>query len=98
MPHSEWLWALFTVIAAASQTIRNAAQRELTATLGTAGATHVRFLFGFPFALVFLALVSIASGAALPRPGAIFWAWVLAGSLTPITATARILAAVNDRS
>ena len=28
-------------------------QRELTASLGTVGATHVRFLFGFPFALVF---------------------------------------------
>ena len=26
-------------------------QRELTAKLGTVGATHVRFLFGFPFAL-----------------------------------------------
>ncbi len=38
----------------AGQTIRNAMQRELTATLGTAGATHVRFLFGFPFAVLFL--------------------------------------------
>ena len=49
------LWAVFTLIAAAAQTARNAMQRELTATLGTVGATHVRFLFGFPFALVFLA-------------------------------------------
>ena len=43
------LWAVFTLIAAAAQTARNAMQRELTATLGTVGATHVRFLFGFPF-------------------------------------------------
>ena len=43
-----WLWAVFTVIAAFAQTVRNAMQRELTGTLGTAGATHVRFLFGFP--------------------------------------------------
>ena len=49
------LWAVFTLIAAAAQTARNAMQRELTATLGTVGATHVRFLFGFPFALLFLA-------------------------------------------
>ena len=48
------LWAVFTLIAAAAQTARNAMQRELTATLGTVGATHVRFLFGFPFALLFL--------------------------------------------
>ena len=46
-----WLWVVFTLLAAGCQTVRNAMQRELTATLGTAGATHVRFLFGFPFAL-----------------------------------------------
>ena len=58
------LWVVFTLLAAAGQTVRNAMQRELTATLGTVGATHVRFLFGFPFALVFLAGVLIATGAA----------------------------------
>src|SRR5947208_509371 len=98
MSDTSWLWALFTVIAAASQTVRNAAQRELTATLGTVGATHVRFLFGFPFALVFLAVVLVASGAALPRPDAVYWAWVLDGALTQIAATALMLAAMNERS
>ena len=29
-----WLWVAFTLIAAASQTARNAMQRELTGTLG----------------------------------------------------------------
>ena len=98
MSDSSWLWALFTVIAAASQTVRNAAQRELTAALGTVGATHVRFLFGFPFALGFLAVVLIAGEAPLPRPGAVYWAWVLDGALTQIAATALMLAAMNDRS
>src|SRR5438067_489805 len=60
-----WLWAVFTVIAAAGQTARNAMQRELTAKLGTVGATHVRFLFGCPFALIFLAGVLIAKEAPL---------------------------------
>ena len=32
-------------------------QRELTPRLGALGATLVRFLFGFPFALLFLAVV-----------------------------------------
>jgi drug/metabolite transporter (DMT)-like permease len=98
MSDTSWLWALFTVIAAASQTVRNAAQRELTATLGTVGATHVRFLFGFPFAFVFFAVVLIASGAPLPHTPAIYWAWVLAGALGQIAATALMLAAMNDRS
>jgi drug/metabolite transporter (DMT)-like permease len=95
---SDWLWALFTVIAAASQTVRNATQRELTATLGTIGATHVRFLFGFPFALIFLVLVLGATGAALPVPGPSYWAWVLQGAFAQIAATALMLAAMNDRS
>jgi drug/metabolite transporter (DMT)-like permease len=98
MLDASWLWALFTVIAAASQTVRNATQRELTTTLGTAGATHVRFLFGLPFAALFLVAVVIASGQALPRPPLSFWPWVLAGALAQIAATALMLAAMNDRS
>src|SRR5216684_3553649 len=81
MSDSSWLWVVFTIIAAAAQTVRNATQRGLTARLGTVGATHVRFLFGFPFALVFLAAVLIATGEALPRPPPAFWPWVLDGAL-----------------
>jgi drug/metabolite transporter (DMT)-like permease len=94
---SSWLWAVFTLIAAAAQTVRNAAQRELTGTLGTVGATHVRFLFGCPFALLILAGV-LLSGAALPRPGLVFWPWALVGALMQIAATALMLAAMNERS
>jgi drug/metabolite transporter (DMT)-like permease len=93
-----WLWVVFTLLAAAGQTVRNAMQRELTATLGTVGATHVRFLFGFPFAIVFLIVVLLASGQALPQPGVIFWPWVLLGAFAQILATALMLAAMNDRS
>ena len=92
------LWAVFTLIAAAAQTARNAMQRELTATLGTVGATHVRFLFGFPFALVFLAGVLVVTGATLPRPGLAFWPWVLAGAFTQIAATATMLSVMGQRS
>jgi drug/metabolite transporter (DMT)-like permease len=62
------------------------------------GATHVRFLFGFPFGLLFLAAVLIATGVPLPRPPAVYWAWVLDGALTQIAATALMLAAMSDRS
>jgi drug/metabolite transporter (DMT)-like permease len=93
-----WLWAAFTIVAAASQTVRNATQRELTTRLGTAGATHVRFLFGFPFAVIFLITVMAVLRQALPQPPLIFWAWVIDGALTQIAATALMLAAMNDRS
>ena len=93
-----WLWAVFTIIAAFTQTLRNAMQRELTGGLGTVGATHVRFLFGFPFAVVFLAGVLIATGSSLPRPGLSFWPWVFDGALAQIAATALMLAAMGERS
>ena len=92
------LWIPFTLLAAACQTARNAMQRELTTKLGTVGATHVRFLFGFPFALLFLAGVLMATGLALPVPPAVFWPWVVVGALSQICSTALMLAAMNDRS
>jgi drug/metabolite transporter (DMT)-like permease len=95
---SPWLWAVFTLIAAAAQTVRNATQRELTGKLGTVGATHVRFLFGLPFACLFLVGVITIGGAALPHPGPVFWPWVLAGALLQIAATALMLAAMGERS
>src|ERR1700709_2272177 len=88
----------FALLAAAGQTARNAMQRELTAKLGTVGATHVRFLFGFPFALVFLAGVLMATGLALPSPPAVFWPWVVLGAGAQIVATATMLATMSDRS
>ncbi|HEX5846076.1 MAG TPA: DMT family transporter [Rhodoplanes sp.] len=98
MPDASWLWAVFTVIAAAAQTVRNATQRQLTRDLGTVGATHVRFLFGLPFAFVFLALTIVATGASPPRPHAAFFVWVFAGAATQIVATAMMLAAMRERS
>jgi len=94
---SGWLWAVFTVVAAAAQTVRNAAQKELTGKLGTVGATQVRFLFGCPFAIVFLAAMA-AAGGALPHPGLNFWPWMLCGALAQIAATALMLAAMEGRS
>jgi drug/metabolite transporter (DMT)-like permease len=92
------LWIPFTLLAAAGQTARNAMQRELTATLGMVGATHVRFLFGFPFAIVFLIGVVLATGLSLPTPPAVFWPWALLGAGAQIVATALMLATMNDRS
>ncbi|HKY86021.1 MAG TPA: EamA/RhaT family transporter, partial [Pseudorhodoplanes sp.] len=98
MQDTGWLWAVFTLIAAASQTARNAMQRELTATLGTVGATHVRFLFGFPFALLSLAGLMLVTGASLPRFGLSYWPWIALGAGAQIAATMLMLAAMGGRS
>src|SRR3954464_6972465 len=92
------LWIPFTLLAAAGQTARNAMQRELTAALGTVGATHVRFLFGFPFAIVFVFGVFMATGLPMPVLPWAFWPWALLGAGAQILATALMLAPMNDRS
>src|SRR5581483_9318892 len=92
------LWIPFVVLASIGQTLRNAMQRGLTASLGTVGATHIRFLFGFPFSLVFLGLVLVATHDTLPRPLLAFWPWLVVGTMAQIVATALMLAAMNLRS
>lgn len=93
-----WSWIAFTVCASAAQTARNAMQRDLVATLGAHGAAFVRFLYGFPFALLLLALaIALNGGRTLTPATATFW-WTALGAVTQIAATALMLAAMRTRS
>lgn len=92
------LWIPFTIVASLGQVARNAMQRSLTGPLGTWGATNIRFLFGFPFSLVFFAVIIVATGDRVGWPTAEFWPWLLLGALSQIFATGLMLAAMNDRS
>lgn len=93
-----WWWIVLTLVAASAQTARNAMQKGLTASLGTVGATLVRFVFGLPFAAVSLLAVWLVTGLAAPRISVEFLAWVALGGLTQIAATALMLAAMRLRS
>ena len=92
------LWVACTVAAAAGQTLRNAMQHSLIGTVGTAGATHVRFLYGLPFACVFLAVVASTGAIRDPQMGPAFWAWLTLGALTQVLATAMMLVLMQQRS
>jgi drug/metabolite transporter (DMT)-like permease len=98
MTVAPWLWIAFTIVAAACQTARNTMQRGLIASLGTVGATHVRFLFGLPFALVFLLALLAASGEVFPPLTLAAVAWTAAGGLAQMVATALMLATMRERS
>jgi len=73
-------------------------QSSLTAQLGTIGATQVRFLYGFPFALLFLAATTVASREAVPGANAQFLAFTAGGAIAQIFGTALLLAAMRERS
>ena len=91
-------WVATTLVAAVAQTARNAMQSSLTATLGTLGATQVRFVYGLPFALVFLGLVTAFAHAHVPPPTPPFLAFAASGALAQIAGTALLLAAMQARS
>jgi drug/metabolite transporter (DMT)-like permease len=93
-----WLWAVFTVTAAAAQTARNAMQRDLIAKIGMAGATHVRFIFALPFAVLFLIAQWLVIGIDLPAPSVKTCLWACVGAAAQTVATALMLAAMRDRS
>lgn len=92
------LWAWATLAGAVAQTGRNAAQSGLTARLGTLGATNTRFLFGLPFAGLFLALALWLTGEALPPLTLPALAWTVTGALAQIAATAMMLQVMRSQS
>jgi len=93
-----WAWAAFTLTAAASQTLRNAVQHDLVQHIGARNATFVRFLFGFPFSLSFLALACLATGALAPMPSATALFYVAFASAAQVLATALMLLAMRENS
>lgn len=93
-----WAWAFFTIGASAAQTARNAMQRDLTATLGTAGATYVRFLFSLPFILALFLFETVLLGMKPPAMSTPSLAWLLGGALAQMLATGLMLAGMTMRS
>ena len=93
-----WLWIPITLGASVAQTARNAAQRHLTPALGTLGATLVRFIYGLPFAVLWLAVVRLSSNETMPTPNATFLVWVAVSSLAQIAATALLLRVMAERN
>jgi hypothetical protein len=99
---SAWLayvWIPIVVGAALAQTGRNAAQRSLVAKAGTLGATLARFLFGIPFALVWVILLHRLPATAGPVPtfDASYAFWLTVGAVGQLAATAFLLTAMKQR-
>jgi drug/metabolite transporter (DMT)-like permease len=92
------LWIPVTVAAATAQVFRNGAQAQLTAKIGTLGATQVRFVFGLPFAVLFLGLALWIGGASISPIGPDALAWCALGAVCQIAATALMLLVMRERA
>src|SRR4029077_11722412 len=95
-----WAGVPITLGAALAQTLRNAAQRHLTRDLGALGATLVRFLYGLPFAVLWLAIAWIGFAGAGPWPAinAPFLIWTVVAALSQIAGTALLLRNMEERN
>jgi drug/metabolite transporter (DMT)-like permease len=92
------VWVPVTLLASSAQTLRNAMQRDLIGALGAVGAAQVRFLFGLPFALMFLAGLLAATGLPLPQLTGNNLAWTAFGAVSQVIATSLMLAAMRTKS
>lgn len=90
------IWIAATLIAAAAQTGRNAAQAGLTKHIGTIGATAVRFFFGLPFAAA--ALLITMPFAVIPLPDARVVGFAMIGGGAQIAATVFMLLTMRGQS
>lgn len=80
-------WIVITLAAAFLQNVRSAMQKHLKGVMGTTGATFVRFGYGVPFALLYLAILFYGFGYERPVPGSAFFGWAIVGGGAQIAAT-----------
>jgi drug/metabolite transporter (DMT)-like permease len=92
------LWLPLALIAGFLQIVRNAAQRGLSDTAGPWGATLVRFLFGLPFAILFLALVWWIAPPVAPKIDARIGFVLTLGATAQMCATAALMASMRASS
>ncbi len=91
-------WIVLTLVAAAFQAVRTAAQKQLTANLSIGIGTYVRSLLGLPVMLVVLLGVKLATAAPWPQLTPAFWAYVTVTAITQVVATAALLSLYQLRS
>ncbi len=92
------LWVPVTIAAAFFQNLRSALQKHLKGRLSTTGATFVRFGFGFPLALLYVAGLALLAGLPLPRPGPDFAIFAALGGVAQILGTVCLISLFSARN
>ncbi len=85
------LWVPITIAAAFFQNARSAVQKHLTGKLSTLGAAYVRFLYAWPFALIYVVALNQWAGLAYPEPNRLFLLYCVLGGLAQIVFTALLM-------
>ena len=92
------IWILLAIIAATTQTLRSAGQKQMKSVMGDFGASYIRFSYALPFALIWLAIWVYYTGQSLPTFTPSFWFWVSIGGLTQVIFTVALITLFNHRN
>lgn len=84
-------WIFWTLLAASMQSVRTAGQKRLSDDITAMSATMVRYLFGLPFAIAYLAGLSSAREIALPPLNPTFLVAGLMAGVLQIVATVLLI-------
>ena len=91
-----WIW--ITLVAATTQTLRSAGQKQMKSVMGDFGASYIRFSYALPFACIWLYAVISATGQAMPQTTSDFWLWVSIGGTTQVIFTVLLITLFNHRN
>ncbi len=80
-------WVIITIAAAFLQNMRSALQKHLRSSLGTTGASFVRFGYGFPVAVVYVLGLHYLAAFSFPDLNWTFAFWAVVGGIAQIFAT-----------
>ena len=92
------LWIPVTLAAAFLQCVRTALQKHLKGQLSTNGAGFVRFFYGFPVALLYVAVLVGALGYEVPGTNLRFWTFAFTGGVAQIVATSLLILVFSFRN
>ena len=93
-----FLWIPLAIGAAFFQNVRSALQKHLKDELGVAGATFVRFGYGFPFALIYLLVLVHVFGLPMPELNLRFAIFAFVGALAQIAGTGLLITLFDTRN
>ena len=91
-------WVLWTLLAAVMQSVRTAGQKHLTSDITPLAATLVRYLFGLPFALLWLGFVASSREVSFPGFNATFLMSGFLAGILQILATVLLIQLLTLRN
>lgn len=92
------LWVPITIAAAFLQNLRSALQKSIKGRLSNTGAAYVRFLYAWPFALLYTWALTGPGGYALPQANLTFLVYCVLGGLSQILFTVVLMWMFSFRS